>query len=149
MHVKRIYEKGLANFDTLTDVEKKVFLVMDFQVSYEMEGFTHHFASHRNKDIPAIRDFLRQVGAPNLKPIDEMIQLINEKVPDWDPDNVDCFFCEVVDGDEDDEDRLFEKDPEIEHAIEKWGREFYGQIQEMWDAIARYLERSHGITLES
>ena len=120
---------GSYDLAGLSEVERKLFLLYDFRIIQEMEGFTHYVGSYRNPHVKPIHSFLLEIGDQESAAIlKRLIDLVDTHIPSWDPDDVDAFFCGLPD----------EKNEEID----QWGWEYYGLIPRRWEKVDKWLESS-------
>ncbi|UCH93245.1 MAG: hypothetical protein JSV88_23605 [Candidatus Aminicenantes bacterium] len=136
MNIYEIYEKSEKNFDSLSPIEKNIYVLYDFQTIYEMEGFSHFFRTDRNQHIPCLMQFLKAIDAPNIQWVEKMVELIDREVPSWEADEIDAFLCEAKEEEIEDEDEI---DSDDRDDWEYWGDQFYELVDEMWDRVDAYL----------
>lgn len=58
-----VYNRGLADLDSLVGVERLVFMLQDFDNLMEMEGWDHYYLyEHHFAWYAEMKDWLRQIG---------------------------------------------------------------------------------------
>lgn len=125
MDYKTLIERGDLDFNSLSDIEKDLYVTLDFMLVYEMSGFTHYFSTERSRHLPRLIDFLDRVNAPNRVWIVKVMDRIMLEIGSFHPHDVEEFFRNAGD--------------EQHLEINQWGQQYYSGLPEMWICIDRHL----------
>src|SRR5262245_8848890 len=128
-----IARRGNEAPESLSELEKDLYWLFEFQTIYEMEGFAHFFITDRHVQLPRIVAFMERVQAPNAGSIRRVVDLVESRVGGWDLDKVAGVM--LAGGGEDE-------------TIDAASEEYYSQVEVMWGCVDAYLRTHHGVTLE-
>jgi hypothetical protein len=117
LDVAVLNHRGDAGFESLSELEKDIYVLMLFHTLYEMEGVTH-FYSYHGGHAPRLVAFLEAVNAPNRRAVKELSRCFKDGAEDFD-------------------------DVEVGY----WADLYYSQSQEMWRCVTEFLRREHDIEL--
>ncbi len=126
-----VNERGDADIDALSQVEKDLYVLLLFSTLHEMEGMTHFFTHHLHH-LPRLLAVLAAVKAPNWRVVSDLAGFLKMKAGgSWDQDALDDYFSRIP---KDDVARL-----------EIWDREYYSKTQDMWARAREYVRQRYGV----
>jgi hypothetical protein len=129
-----INERGDADFDSLSEIEKNLYVLLLFFLLRDMEGLTHFF-SHHPHHVPRLLVFLATVEAPNRRAVSELAEFFRVKAGgSWESDALNDYFLRISSDDN--------------ARIDVWDCEYDSTVQEMWKRVKDYVRQQHGIEVE-
>jgi len=131
LHVNK---RGDVNFGALTEVEKDLYVLLEFFTLYEMEGITHFFYHHLDH-LPRLLSFMALIKAPNRRAVSDLAKFLKaQSGGKW---NVDAL-----------EDFLYEMSSEDLGKINAWGTDYYSKAQEMWARAREYVKLRYDLEFD-
>ncbi len=126
--------RGDNDFESLSEVEKDLYVLYMFYSLRDMEGITH-FYTHHAEHTPRLVTFLTEAKAPNARAITELSEFLREKSGgSWDVQTLDNYLCSISEEDD--------------SKLGAWDQQYDAQTTEMWDHVREFTAQRYEITFD-
>lgn len=135
IHPARVYERGLIKPESLSSLERLVFLLLDFQNVIDMEGWDHFFMDEERLALyPELKQWLSDVGdRTSLAILEDYERHLGKHGIALEPNSLQAF--------------LSRQKKSYFRSSADW-RDLYTQAEDQrWQKVREYLNK-HAVQLE-
>ncbi len=136
LDLEDVHQRGIENFDALSEVEKNLYVILLFFLLYEMEGILHFYLySVHLKHLPRLLEFMAAIRAPNYTEIRDLSEFLREKCGG----TLDVNMVDKV---------LDNISAEENANMEVWDKGYYAKTQEMGACARNYVRQRYGVEFD-